>query len=72
TAGIQATKENSADIGMVSRQLNEFEREDLLYETIALDGIAIIVNKENPIDNLNLEELKSIYTGDIISWDQLK
>src|SRR5690625_64495 len=72
TAGIQATKENSADIGMVSRQLNEFEREDLLYEPIALDGIAIIVNKENPIDNLNLEELKSIYTGDIISWDQLK
>lgn len=72
SAGIQSVIEGSADIGMASRQLNDSEKEELIHEVIAIDGIAVIVNNENPKESITLEEVKSIYTGEITSWENFK
>lgn len=60
-----------ADIGMVSRSLTE-EESDLIANTIARDGITIIVNRENPIDSLSTEEIVDIYTGEIENWQEVE
>lgn len=71
-AGITGTVEGACDIGMSSRNLKQEELDKGLYETcIALDGIAIIVNKENPADNLTSEQIKQIYTGEITDWSDI-
>lgn len=72
SAGVQSVIEASADIGMASRQLKDSEKEVLAHKAIAIDGIAIIVNKENPIQSIDLDKIKSIYTGKITTWDSLK
>lgn len=71
SAGIQSVIEGSSDMGMASRQLKESEKK-LSYEVIAIDGIALIVNKENPQESISLDELKSIYTGEISDWNNLE
>ena len=71
TAGMNGAIEGTCDIGMASRDLKESELEHLEGVTIAMDGIAIIVNNENPIDDLSSEQVKKIFTGEITSWDQL-
>jgi phosphate transport system substrate-binding protein len=71
TAGMNGAIEGTCDIGMASRDLKESELEHLEGVSIAMDGIAIIVNNNNPIDNLSTEQVKEIFTGEIISWDQL-
>ncbi len=69
-AGIKAAAEGTADIGNSSRELKEEEKG--LHETvIARDGIAIIVNKENSVANLNFEQLQKIYTGEYTNWKQV-
>lgn len=69
-AGIKAAAEGTADIGTSSRELKEEEKG--LYETvIARDGIAIVVNKENPITNLSFEQIQKIYTGEYTNWSQV-
>lgn len=72
STGIKSTIDGSSDFAMSSRFLTEDESEQLEEVTLALDGIAIIVNKENPIDNLSLKELKGIYDGNITDWSELK
>lgn len=72
SAGIQSAIEGSAHIGMASRELDEEEKEKLLFDAIAIDGIAVIVNTENSLDNIKLEDLREIYIGEITSWDNLK
>ena len=72
TTGIINATEGTADIGMASRNLEDAELEKGVTETvIALDGIGVIVNKENALTGLTSEQVKAIYTGEITSWDDL-
>ena len=68
-SGIQAVSEGRCDIGLSSRALKDDEKAAGLKETIvALDGIAIIVNPQNPVKDLSLEQIAKIYTGEITNW----
>ena len=68
-SGIQAVSEGRCDIGLSSRALKDDEKASGLKETIvALDGIAIIVNPQNPGKDLSLEQIAKIYTGEITNW----
>lgn len=70
--GISSVFENRCDIGLSSRALKQSEIEKGLTSTIlAYDGIAIIVNKENPISNLDMESLSKIFTGEISNWKEI-
>jgi len=71
-AGITSTIEGVCDIGMSSRELKQEEIDKGLTPTkIALDGIAVIVNKENNTDNLTSEQIKNIYVGEITDWNDI-
>jgi phosphate transport system substrate-binding protein len=71
-SGIQAVLDGRCDIALSSRYLKDSEKEQGLTETVlAYDGIAIIVNPENPISDLSLETLRDIYTGTITDWAEL-
>ena len=68
-SGIQAVSEGRCDIGLSSRALKDDEKASGLKETtLALDGIAIIVNPQNPVQDLTLEQIARIYTGEITNW----
>ena len=71
-SGITAVSEGRCDIGLSSRSLKDDEKASGLAETVlAYDGIAVIVNTENPVSELSLEELAKIYTGEITNWSEL-
>ena len=71
-AGIEAVKNGSADIGLASRALKDQEKSAGLQETtVALDGIAVIVNAENPVSDLTLEQIKGLATGEITNWSEV-
>lgn len=71
-SGIKAVQEGRCDIGLSSRNLKEDEKAGGLTETVlAYDGIAIIVNPENPVSDLTLEEIASIFTGEITNWSEI-
>lgn len=72
SAGMTSAMEGSANIGMASRELKGEEAEALTSQAIAMDGIAVIVNNENPLDDLSLEQIKNIYMGEILSWSDLE
>jgi phosphate transport system substrate-binding protein len=73
TTGMTSCAEGSYDIGMASRELKQEELDSGLKNTvIATDGIAVIVNKENPTDELSSDAIKSIYTGDTTTWNEVK
>ncbi len=65
--GISDARTELADIGMASRALKEDEK-DLLSFTVALDGISVILNKANPVEALNKQQIIDIYTGKIVNW----
>lgn len=68
-SGIKAVLEGRCDIGLSSRSLKDEEKAQGLSETVlAYDGIAIIVSPENPVAELSLEQIASIYTGEISNW----
>ena len=68
-SGITAVAEGRCDIGLSSRALKDDEKAQGLKETVlALDGIAVIVNPENPVADLTVEQIASIYKGEIKSW----
>ncbi len=69
--GIQAIREGAVDIGMASRALTPEEAEGIQVHTIALDVIAIVVHPKNPVENLTVEALASIYRGEITNWSQV-
>lgn len=71
TIGITSAKEGVIDIGMASRALKESE-EGVRAITIAQDGIALIVNKENKVSNLTIAQVKDIYTAKITKWQELQ
>ncbi|MCA9764924.1 MAG: extracellular solute-binding protein [Carnobacterium sp.] len=70
SAGITAATDGTADIGMASRELKEEEKEVLTVSVLAMDGIAVIVNKENTTDELTMEQVKAIFTGEQLIWQE--
>lgn len=68
SAGMQAAMEGTCDIGMASRELKDEEAGSLESITIAKDGIAIIVNKANTCDDLTVDQIRTIYTGETTVW----
>ncbi len=72
SAGISSAIEGACDIGMSSRELDETEAAELTSTQIALDGIAVIVNNENPISDLTTDQIRSIFVGDVLDWSELQ
>ena len=71
TTGMTSAIEGSYDIGMASRELKDEEKEKLEGTVIATDGIAVIVNKANPTEEMTSDQVKSIYLGDVLTWDEI-
>lgn len=71
TTGMTSAMEGVCDIGMASRELSEEEAAELTPVKIALDGIAVIVNPENALNDLSAEQVCSIFTGEITDWSEL-
>ena len=73
TTGMTQAGEGTVDIGMASRELKDSEKSKGLKGTkIAIDGIAVIVNKDNSLDSITSEQVKSIFTGKVTDWSQVK
>ena len=70
-SGIQSVSEGRCDIGLSSRALKDDEKATLTETVVALDGIAMIVNPENPVSDLTVEQIADIYTGKITNWVDL-
>ncbi len=71
-SGITAVAEGRCDIGLASRNLKDEEKEQGLVETVlAYDGIAIIVNPQNPVSGLSIEQIAQVYTGQITNWQDV-
>ena len=71
TTGMTSAIDGSYDIGMASRELQDEEKDKLDSQVIATDGIAVIVNKNNTTDELSSDQVKTIYTGDATTWDEV-
>ena len=71
SAGMQSTMEGTADLGMASRDLKDSELAVLKAEVIAIDGIAVITSKENTIEDMTIDQIKSVYTGEITKWSEV-
>ena len=68
SAGMEAAQDGTADLGMASRELSDDENAALDSDAIAIDGIAVIVNKENPAEDLKLDAIKQIFLGEVTDW----
>lgn len=72
SAGIKAAGEGRCDIGLSSRELKDEEKADGMVGTVlAYDGIALIVNKDNQVEDLDLETVSQVYKGEITNWKEL-
>lgn len=71
SAGIKNVKDGTYKLGFSSRELKEEETQGVEYKTIALDGIALVVNPNNKVENITLEQIKGIFTGEIKNWSEL-
>lgn len=71
SSGIQAVAEGRCDIGLASRDLKEEETADLQGTIVAIDGIGIIVNPDNPVADLTIEQIGMIYSGKITNWKEV-
>ncbi|MBQ4331288.1 MAG: substrate-binding domain-containing protein [Spirochaetaceae bacterium] len=73
SAGIASTLEGASHIGMTSRDLSQKELEQgLVPVVLALDGIALVVNRQNGVDNLSVAQIKDIYTGTVQDWQEIQ
>ena len=70
-AGITGTTDKTLDIGLSSRALKDDEKADVDGTTIALDGIAIIVNNASKVEDLTVDQLKQMFTGEITNWSEV-
>lgn len=70
-AGIKDVTSGISEIGMSSRELKDEEKSAVQGTTVAYDGIALLVNPENPVKNISLEDVKKIYTGEITNWKEV-
>ena len=71
TTGMTSAIDGSYDIGMAPRELKEEEIAELDAKVIATDGIAVIVNNNNAMDELSSDQVKAIYTGEALTWDEV-
>lgn len=72
TTGVSGALDGSYTIGLASRDLKDSETEAGAKATVlAMDGIAVVVNPENPIENLTVDQIKSIYVGEVTTWDEV-
>lgn len=72
SAGIESVSTGTSDIGTASRDLKDSELDLGLVDTpVASDGIAVIVNPSNPVQNLTIEQLRRIYSGEILNWSEV-
>ncbi|MGF3066598.1 substrate-binding domain-containing protein [Facklamia sp. P12950] len=69
SAGMEAAMNDTADLGMASRELKDEEMEALKHDAIAIDGIAVVVNNENPTEEMTLEAIRGIFLGEISTWE---
>ena len=72
TTGMTSAMDGVCDIGMASRELKDTETAELTATVIAQDGIAVVVNNNNLIDNLTKDQVKSIYVGETTSWSEVE
>lgn len=72
SAGVTGAIDGTLDIGMASRDLKDEEASKIHGEVIALDGIAVIVNKENPVEDISLENIANIFKGEARTWEEVK
>lgn len=72
SAGIQAATEGVAEIGMSSRNLKPEEESAVQSTAIAMDGIAVVVNNDNPVDDISLDNIHKIFVGEIKDWKDAK
>lgn len=72
TAGMTAAANGTADIGMASRELKNAEKEKLKGIAIAYDGLAVIVNRENPLVSITKDQVKEIYLGNVTDWSHVQ
>ena len=70
-SGIKAVQAGSCDIGLASRDLKPEEATDLNGTVVAIDGIAMIVNKENLVKDLTIEQIAALYKGEITNWSEV-
>ena len=70
-AGITGATDKTLDIGLSSRALKDDEKNDVDGTVIALDGIAIIVNKDSKVEDLTVDQLKQMFTGEITNWSEV-
>lgn len=68
TSGMTGAMDGTFAIGMASRELKDEEKAELTPTSIALDGIAVVVNPANTVTNLTMDQIKSIYTGETTDW----
>ena len=71
TEGLNDAMRGDCDLAMSSRSLKDYEEELLEYKVIAADGVAIVVNSENPLTEITVDLLKTIYDGDVTEWADL-
>lgn len=72
TTGVTSTIEGACDLGMASRELKDSEvSQGVEAKVIATDGIAVIVNKDNKVDNLTSDQVKNIFTGEVTKWSEI-
>ncbi len=70
-SGIQAVREGRCDIGLSSRDLKPEEAATLNGTVVAIDGIAVIINPQNPVSDLTVEQIAKIYKGEVTNWNQV-
>lgn len=73
TTGVSGALDGSYTIGLASRELKDSEKESGAKATVlAMDGIAVVVNPENPVENLTVDQIQSIYVGEVTTWDEVE
>ncbi len=72
TTGALNAIEGIVDLAMASRELKGSEREALTPVAIARDGIAVIVHRDNPIESITLAQLRAVFTGELLSWNEFE
>ncbi|WP_317856219.1 substrate-binding domain-containing protein [Chakrabartyella piscis] len=71
SSGMNGAADGTFDIGMASREMKDSEKEVLTGYVLAQDGIAVVVNNENPLENVTIEQIKAIYTGEVTDYSEL-
>lgn len=73
TTGVNSVVDGTADIGMVSREIKDAElKKGIKVQVLAIDGLAVIVNKSNKLDSISKDNVKKIFLGEITEWEEIK